>query len=154
MFSASQEIPHIVWNPKVHYRSHKCLPTVPILSQLDTVHPATFLLWKWASKGGVSQPWTSYRMRTAELGKIPKEAFRRCFQQWQDGWSKCVCVCVCVCVRARARVLLWRWLGKRCHMSNHYIGIQHFRELFDCPLYFFVYLMPFFGWKIFGRDYT
>jgi hypothetical protein len=27
---------------------------------------------------------------TAELQKIPKEAFRRYFQQWQDRWSKCV----------------------------------------------------------------
>jgi len=26
----------------------------------------------------------------AELHKIPKEAFRRCFQQWQDRWSNCV----------------------------------------------------------------
>ena len=26
----------------------------------------------------------------AELQKIAKEAFRRCFQQWQDQWSKCV----------------------------------------------------------------
>jgi hypothetical protein len=24
---------------------------------------------------------------TAELWKIPKEAFLWCFQQWQDGWS-------------------------------------------------------------------
>jgi hypothetical protein len=29
---------------------------------------------------------------TAKLRKIPKEAFRQCFQQWQDRWSKCVCV--------------------------------------------------------------
>ena len=28
---------------------------------------------------------------TAELRKIPNEAFRQFFQQRQDRWSKCVC---------------------------------------------------------------
>ena len=40
-FSASQEISHILYNPKLYYRIHKSPPPVPTLSQLEPVHTPT-----------------------------------------------------------------------------------------------------------------
>jgi len=37
-FSASQEIPLILWNPEVHYRIHKSPPLLSILSQIDELN--------------------------------------------------------------------------------------------------------------------
>jgi hypothetical protein len=33
--SASQEIPRVSWNPKIHYHVHKSLPLVPILNGVN-----------------------------------------------------------------------------------------------------------------------
>ena len=44
-FAASQEIPRILWNPKVPYRTHKRPPPDPILGQANPVHiPTSHLL--------------------------------------------------------------------------------------------------------------
>jgi hypothetical protein len=37
-FWATQEIPSILWNPKVNNRIYKSSPPVPILSQINPVH--------------------------------------------------------------------------------------------------------------------
>jgi hypothetical protein len=43
-FSASQEIPLILWNTKIHYHIYRNPPPVPILSQINPVYAPSPLI--------------------------------------------------------------------------------------------------------------
>jgi hypothetical protein len=73
-FSVSQEIPRILWNPKVHCRVDKRQPPVSILSQINPVHATPSHFLKYAVRDGTVCPSrTAYR--TATIIIIPEIVF-------------------------------------------------------------------------------
>ena len=89
-FSATQEIPHILWNPKVHYRIHKCPPPVSILSQVDPFHtptshfleihlniilPSTAGSYKWSLSLTFTQQNTVYTSAVPDTCYMPRPSY-------------------------------------------------------------------------------
>ena len=79
------------------FLSEKSTPVITQSPYSPDLAPSDFWLFPTLKMGPKRTGFTTMEdiksNATAEHRKIPKEAFRRCFQQWQDR------VCVCACER-------------------------------------------------------
>jgi hypothetical protein len=102
-FAGSQEIPHILWNLKVHYHIHKCLLPVSILSHLNPVHTPTSYFLKinlniiLSSRPGSPQ-WSPplrcphqnpvHASTLSYLSYMPRPPqYSHCYPQHNSGWA-------------------------------------------------------------------
>ena len=104
-FSASQEIPHILWNPKVHNHIHKCQPPVPVISK-----PLTYI----------------YNCSLTTGIFLERCKFAIVLQKWRkNAMSNYRSVALLIALSKILEIILFKRLGQHLE-SNNSLAIEQF----------------------------
>jgi hypothetical protein len=88
--SATQEFPHIFWNPKLHCRIHRSPSLVPILSQINPVNKVlryaffSFLLTLHSSSVQISSPTPCSQTLSVYIPPLMSEANSTAIQNYMQ----------------------------------------------------------------------
>jgi hypothetical protein len=114
--SASQEIPRLLWNPKVHFRVHNSALLVPILSHMNSIHILmlylrSILILSSPQSLGLSSSFPS-RILYTSLSLSPPHAYvvtgalvlNVCTVQTTWLWGGGVCISPCFITKTTYRI--------------------------------------------------
>jgi hypothetical protein len=94
--AATQELPSILWNPKVHYRVHKSPPQVPILSPIDPLHVIPSYLSKIYSN--IVNPYVlvflvvSFLLAFLPISYMHSSSLHPCYMHCPSLWNQSILV--------------------------------------------------------------